>query len=68
MQFLNAMSSGEKLPERLKVDANQVRLILTADIAELDEALKATTKVDGIKRSPDQLHGCKFNRCQCFDF
>ena len=54
------MSSGEKLPGRLKADAKQVCLILTADIAEMDDVLKATTQVDGIKRSPDQLLGFKF--------
>ena len=55
IKFLNVMASGTKLPDRLKIDAEHVCLILTADTAEIAEVSKAALVIDGIKRSQEQI-------------
>ena len=57
INFLSVMATGSQLPDRLKIDAEQVRLIMTADTAEIAEVSKAALVIDGIKRSQEQnLH------------
>ena len=57
IKFLSAMATGAKLPDRLRTDAEHVRLILTADASEISEVSKAVEVVDGIKRSQEQNLG-----------
>ena len=67
IKFLSVMATGNQLPDRLKIDAEHVRLIMTADTAEIAEVSKAALVIDGIKRSQEQnLHFVLVAAVICF--